>query len=447
MLKQTKDFLEKYNIKNKNVIIAFSAGPDSTALSLVLNELKEKFGLNLTLAYFNHGWREKEALNEENFTKNLAQKLCCNFEIGHAPKNSKQNEETARNLRYEFLSDCAKKFNTDIVMLAHNKNDNIETALYRIIKGTSIKGLSAIPENREIFYRPLLNIEKKEILNFLKEKKQEFLIDSSNNDVKYKRNLIRKEILPLFNEINPNYINAINNLIISANFSKKIIENSLEKIKKEILIEEKNEILKDKFLALEENYQLEILNDFLGEYLKYRDFKTLSRFLKFILNNDNSKISVNSFYFLVVKNNSISLKKIENKKTFEEILIEKEGEYSFQNVLFKIEKIDKKNKENIVFPKSNENFCYLSLEFPLSLRTRKAGDIFSPFGLKGKMKLKDYLINEKIPQEKKDNLILLAKENEICWVLGEKISENYKIPISKENPKEIFKVSYKFNQR
>ena len=128
-------------------------------------------------------------------------------------------------------------------------------------------------------------------------------------------------------------------------------------------------------------------------------------------------------------------------------MIEKEGEYSFQNVLFKIEKIDKKNKENIIFPKSNENFCYLSLDFPLFLRTRKAGDIFSPFGLKGNMKLKDYLINEKIPQEKKDNLILLAKENEICWILGEKISENYKISISKENPKEIFKVSYKFSQR
>ena len=442
MLKQTKDFLEKYNIKNKNVIIAFSAGPDSTALSLVINELKDKFNLKLFLAYFNHSWREKEALNEENFTKALAEKLKIGFEIGYAPKNSKQNEETARNLRYSFLADCAKKFKTDVVILAHNKNDNIETALYRIIKGTSIKGLSAIPEKREIFYRPLLNVEKKEILNFLKEKKQEFLIDSSNNDVKYKRNLIRKEILPLFNEINPNYVNAINNLIISANFSKKIIENSLKKIKKEIFIEEKNEILKDKFLALEENYQLEILNDFLGEYLKYRDFKTLSRFLKFILNNNNSKISVNSSYFLIIKNNLISLKKIENEKNFEEILIKKEGEYSFKNIILKVEKIEKtenKNNKDIVFPKSDENFCYLSLNFPLTLRTRKAGDIFSPFGLKGKMKLKDYLINQKIPQEKRDGLILLTKNNEICWILGEKISENYKITESKE----IYKVTYK----
>ena len=190
MINAVSNFLDEYDIKNRSIIIAFSAGPDSCALARLVNELKDEYGLKITLAYFNHMWR-KEAFDEENFTKDLAYKLDMDYITDRAKKDARLSEEVARDLRYDFLYNCAKKINTDVVLLAHNKNDNIETLIYRVLKGTSPKGLCSIPERRDIFYRPMLKIEKKDILNYLKSINQEYMTDNSNNDVKYKRNFIK----------------------------------------------------------------------------------------------------------------------------------------------------------------------------------------------------------------------------------------------------------------
>ncbi len=431
-----EDFLKKYKIKDENIIVGFSAGPDSTALALVLSELKNEYNLNLILAYFNHNWRINEVEKEIEFTKNFASKIKSSYFIDEAPANCKKTEEIARNLRYDFFNSCAKKFNSKTVMLAHNKNDNIETLIYRIIKGTSLKGLCAIPENRDIYFRPLLNVTKDKIIDFLNKNNQNYLIDSSNLDIKYKRNLIRKKILPLFNEINPNYINSINNLIKNSLATKKIVDN-LVNIEKQKIIKN-NKITRNKYLAINPELRYEILNDFLYEYLKNRDYKTILKLDSFIINNEKSKCSISSDNFLTISNNEIYIytKKTKNNG---EVVIKDFGEYNFLDIIFKIEEY---NMHINKFPKSNENFCFISPEeeniFPLTLRNRKNGDIFSPFGLKeGKMKLKDYFINEKIPQNKKDEYILLCKEKEVLWILGQKISEKYKVKSNK-----CYKLSY-----
>lgn len=302
MLKTVENFLNKYNINSKNIIVGFSSGPDSCALALILNELKDKFNLNIILAYFNHNWRD-EAILEEKFTKDFAKKINSSFYIDSAPKNSAKTEEAARDLRYSFFKKAAEKFKTDTVFLAHNKNDNIETAIYRIIKGTSPKGLCSIPKNRDIYYRPLLNITKQDILDYLKQNNQNYMIDSSNEDTKYKRNLIRKKILPLFNEINPNYIENINNLITTSIDSVKIIEDAVKKSKNEVIND--NIINYDKFINLKKEIRYEILNEYLKPMLKYRNYKTIKKFDDFILNNKNTKTSINQNQFLKIKKNKI----------------------------------------------------------------------------------------------------------------------------------------------
>jgi len=307
MINIIENFLIKYKISSCPVIVGFSAGPDSCALALLLNKLKEKYNLNLILAYFNHGWR-KEALLEEDFTKDFSKKIGAVSYIKRAQKVS-STEEEARDLRYDFFNKCALKYNSKYVLLAHNKNDNIETLIYRVIKGTSIKGLRAIPEHRDIFFRPLLKIEKKEILEFLKGENQSYMLDSSNNDTKYKRNLIRKEILPVFEKINPKYLNSIENLIINAIQSSNIIENVVNNLKKEIYSE--NKIIYEKYTALNEEVRLEILNDFIGGYLKYRNRKNLLMYDNFILQNKHSKTSLNADYFLRTRWKKIFIEKRE----------------------------------------------------------------------------------------------------------------------------------------
>ncbi len=306
IISTVENFLNKNNISNKKIILGFSSGPDSCALALIINELKTKLNLEVTLAYFNHNWRE-EALEEEKFTKEFAEKYDFQTIIKKAPKTAQKTEEVARDLRYEFFENCAKKTKTDVVLLAHNKNDNIETLVYRVIKGTSIKGLCAIPNKRGIYYRPLLEISKSEILDFLKIKNQEYMIDLSNKDTKYKRNLIREEILPLFEKINPNYINNIEILIKNAISTREIVEKELNELKEEVFIEEN--LIRDKFLSKSKAQRYELLNDFLGDNLKYRNYKNIKKFDDFILENKNSKISVNKELFLEIKKNKIYYKK------------------------------------------------------------------------------------------------------------------------------------------
>ena len=311
MINTLRDFLNKYNIKNKKVLIGFSSGPDSCALTRLLIELKEEFNLDITLAYFNHMWR-KEAKSEEGFTENFAEMYNLNYVIGKAPSGIPCNEEIARELRYEFLSDCALKLNTDTIFLAHNKNDNVETLIYRVLKGTSVKGLCSIPEVRDIYYRPLLKIEKGEILKYLDSINQKYMVDISNDDTKYKRNFIRKELIPLFEKVNPNYMNAIDNLITTSSFASKVLQNAITEV---MLKVEKNGIIqRDKYLSYGIEYRYEIINLFVGEKLKYRDFKTIKKLDDFIVENEHSRISLNKTEFLRTRRNKIFIENIEDIK-------------------------------------------------------------------------------------------------------------------------------------
>jgi len=303
MILTVENFLKKYDIKNKKVIVGFSAGPDSTALAFILSILATKYNLKLVLAYFNHNWREKESKEEELFSINFAKKINAEFYSEIAPSNLAKTEEIARELRYSFFENTMKKFNSDIVFLAHNKNDNIETAIYRIIKGTATKGLCAIPENRQNYFRPLLKTTKEEILDFLDKNNLEYKIDSSNEDIKYKRNLIRKEILPLFEKINPNYLTNIENLINNAILTREIVDVELEKFKKEISIDDG--FNKELYLSKTKALRYEFLNDFIGDNLKCRNFKNIKKIDDFILENKSSQISINRNLFLKIKKNKI----------------------------------------------------------------------------------------------------------------------------------------------
>jgi len=303
MLKVVENFLIKYKIQDKKVIVGFSSGPDSVAMAFLLHKLAQKYNLKLVLAYYNHGWRPKEALLELEFAKNFAKKINSEFYSAVAPKNSLKTEEFARQLRYSFFEECMEKFKSDTVFLGHNKNDNIETLVYRLIKGTGVRGLCSIPECRDNYFRPLLKITKEEILQFLSANNLEYKIDSSNEDIKYKRNLIRKKLLPLFSEINPSYMNNMENLIRNANLTCEILDFELDKMYNDIVV--CDYILRDKYLKYTMAQRYEFLNKFIGDNLKCRNYKNIKKIDDFILENTNSQISINKVLFLKIKKNKI----------------------------------------------------------------------------------------------------------------------------------------------
>lgn len=422
IVNKVENFLKEYNIDGK-VICALSGGCDSVVMTYILSKL----GLEVVAIHLNHNWRGEESLRDENFSREFSKSLGIEFYSEKLSFDVKKTETDAREARYLFFKSCAEKFNSKYVFLAHNKNDNAETLLYRVIKGTGLKGLCSIPKHRDIFYRPLLDVTREEIEAYAKENNLKYVNDSSNDSIKYKRNFIRKEILPLVKKINPDVICTLNNLSQVANMQYEIILDNLKKAKEDIFFNDK--IILEKYLLLSEPLKYEIINDFIGADLKYRDFKRIKSYVDFIEKNktSTSKKSICRNLFLEISNGFIFKSHLQDRNMLE-IQISQEGEYAFDNKKIIIKKLnsmpDFKNLKNV-------HCASLDFKNPITLRTRREGDIFKPYGMSGKMKLKDYLINKKIPRQNRENLLLLAKGKEILCILGVQISQDIKVNDSK----------------
>ena len=404
---QVQNFIKKYNLTG-TFLVAFSGGYDSMCLLDVLN----KMGYNIIALHLNHNWRGEESLAEAKNCENFAKKNNIEFYTETLPDNIKKNETSAREARYEFFKNCAIRFNSNVVFTAHNFDDNAETILYRIIKGTGTYGLEGICENRDIFYRPLLTISRKTIEHYCKENKLTPNNDSSNLNTNYKRNFIRHKILPLMKEINPNVVDAINSMSEIAKENNQLI----------------NHYLSNDLLTTTKTEQKHIIYKLLKDYNIDYDKKKIEEILTFINENKTSKsgkkLSLTTNLWLFVNDKKVELipQTIKNDC---ELKIKEIGEYKFDNKTFSIKPFV---ENEIIYPKDNEFKALIEIDkIDFTLRYRNDGDFIKPLGNKGTQKLKKYLNEKKIPQHQKDNIALLTQNNEVLWVSGFGISENLKV--------------------
>ena len=219
-------FLKKYKIENStlNYLVAFSGGFDSMCL---LDILKKNTSNRIIAIHLNHNWRGEESDKDEENCRNFCEKIGVEFYSEKLSIDIPHTETAARQARYDFFERCSEKFSSKIIFTAHNKNDNVETVLYRIIKGTGIVGLRGIQPHRDIYYRPLLEIEREEIENYCKNNQLTPNIDSSNTNTKYRRNFIRQDILPKLKFINSNLMDSIDNLSQIAEYLNNLEEKKV----------------------------------------------------------------------------------------------------------------------------------------------------------------------------------------------------------------------------
>ncbi len=316
MIEKVAEFLKKYDIKKKTVLVAVSGGVDSVVLLHILNSLKNEFSLDIKVIHLNHNWRGEASQGDMEFVQSLANDMGLEFYCDILDDDIKKTELCARDARYSFFEKALEKFETNVCFLAHNKNDNVETFLYRVIKGTGVSGLVSIPVVRPPYYRPLLNFSRCEIEEFAAKNGIKFRTDASNEDIKYKRNFIRKNIVPEILKINDNAINSIGSLIGIAAEHNEIIEDYLKTIENEVFDKNCTDwahrrplIIRDKFLSLKPAVQREILSRYFKGLLKNRDFKNILKIQNFIIENENSTLSVNRDTFLRVHKNGIFLYK------------------------------------------------------------------------------------------------------------------------------------------
>ena len=225
MMKKVEKFITDNEIfkHGDSVVLGVSGGADSTCLLYVLNDLKEKLDLKLLVVHVNHGIRGEEADRDAMHVKKMCEKLNVPFRLKEvnvpsiSKETGKSEEEAGRDARYAAFFEIAKEVNADKIAVAHNLNDNSETILFNLFRGTGIKGLMGIPVKREKIVRPLLGCTRKEIEEYLKTKGIEYQNDSTNSDTEYSRNKLRLDVIPYIKKninekVEYNIVNAANNL-------------------------------------------------------------------------------------------------------------------------------------------------------------------------------------------------------------------------------------------
>ena len=433
MINRVAEFIRKYSLKDKTIIVGFSGGFDSMCLLDILSKLKKEpefSEMRVIAAHFNHNWRGEESLKEQEVCRIFASYKGFEFYTKTAKDNMKKTENDARIARYEFFEEVFEEYDADAVFTAHNKDDNAETVLYRVIKGTGIVGLKGISEKREFFYRPLLKTSRAEIIQYCNDNNLSPNNDSSNTNTAYKRNYLRLNVIPALEKINPLVKDALNTLAQNASNDNEIIEEYLSGIRSKLY--ERDVIVSEEYKKLSKPVKIRILYEFIQKLGLDYDSKKIGEIYGFIEENitqrNGSTLSLATALWLYADDKIIETmpRKTEGVKIeIPETSIEKEGEYDIGTHIFSITKYDEKNI--FVFPQSTANFAYVDLSkvgFPLTLRSRRDGDVITPFGMTGSMKLKKYMNSKGVSRHRRDNILLLCNDTEVLWVAGVGLSNS-----------------------
>ncbi|MCD6109902.1 tRNA lysidine(34) synthetase TilS [bacterium] len=442
MITSISKYIKQNILRNTTVILAFSGGPDSVYLFYQIKKVQKLHPFTVILAHFNHNLRGKDSIKDEQFCKRFANKNKVIIEIGSANiKNKKGNtEDIARKYRYKFLNKVKEKYDAEFIVTAHHLDDNIETFLMNFMRGTGLKGLSAMQVKSLNILRPLLGVSKKEILSYLKKYSIRFCIDKTNFDESYTRNNVRKNIIPLLRKIQPSFDKIfLRNWKTMSQTQKFIDKNAETWIKKNM--KKKYEINLKKFNNTEQFLQTLIIRKLFYLYHKTTDNLSKNTVLRAqkIINEEKTgkKTPFGQKTILIINSNSFEIR---NTNKIKKILLKKlqipgETQYIHGKILLKILNKVPKELSNGIF------LDYLKCKFPLYIRGKKNGDTFKNIGMRGRQKLQDFFVNKKIPSQKRDTIpIIIDKTNNIIAIGNEAISDSCKIT---RHTKQIISISFK----
>ncbi len=310
-------FIKKNNliIPGSRIIVGLSGGPDSTFLLYILKELQEEFALDLIAAHLDHGWRENSYLDID-FCKELTNKLNVKFvyakakELDFKPKNKGSKEDLGRQMRRYFFAKVAQEYNAKSITLAHHLQDQQETFFIRLIRGTTLSGLVSMKPIDGIYIRPLLEINKSDILQYLQENKISYLVDPTNFSQEFLRNRIRSNVLTALqacdNRFDSNFLRTLNHLKDTENFLQKLVEEKFNEIAKKT--DNDFELNLEQLLALDKFLQKKVI--FYWLYKSGVSFELTERFIeeiiRFLQKPGNSTHNIH-FQWKIQKNKNLAI--------------------------------------------------------------------------------------------------------------------------------------------
>ncbi len=408
-----------------NVLLAVSGGIDS----MVLANLFLKTDNTIGIAHCNFQLRGTESDSDEKFVREFAKNSNTPFYAKsfdtekYAEEKKVSIQMAARDLRYEWFEKIRTTEGFDYIALAHNKNDILETVLLNIARGTGLKGMTGIKKKSGYIIRPLLSATRKEIVQYADDNDLLYREDSSNVKIKYKRNMIRHQIIPEFEELNPDFIDSFSQTINQIEEAYEIFENMVKKKKEQMVTEIGDKTLIDIYKLRNLSNKTTYLYEFLRPYhFPSQIIPDIIESLKGI----SGKQFLSSTHRLIKDRNHLIITP-QKKDSTEKYYIDKETKELTQPIRLFFRKFS--SKPNLKIPHSPD-IAWIDasiLEYPLILRKWKAGDYFYPLGMKDPKKLSDFFIDEKLSLVEKENSWILTSGDKIVWVLGKRIDDRFRI--------------------
>ena len=406
--------------KEDKLILGISSGADSVCLMHILLVLGYKFNL----AHCNFNLRGNESDEDEVFIRKLAKEYqlqlhCKNFDTKkYASENKISVQMAARDLRYSWFYDLLESEDAKYIAIAHHTNDDIETFFINLVRGSGLKGLLGIKSKTDSIVRPLMAVSRSEIEIYLEKNEIYFREDSTNTSMKYLRNKIRHELIPLLAEMNPSIQETISDEIKILEGVAEIYYKKMEQVRK-IIIQNKEGTIQ---LRISDLLALNPLNNYLYELLSLYGFSTIDKIAE-ALKGQSGKQFFSSSHQLLVDREFILISKLDVNKN--ELIIIQETTNSINNPIhMTFVKSDNINwKEDL----RSAQLDFDKLQFPLTLRKWKEGDKFTPLGMHTFKKLSDYFIDNKFSIVEKKKQWLLCSGKNIIWVVGHRIDNRYKL--------------------
>lgn len=422
---KVKRFIERNSLLSNDgspIIVGLSGGADSVALASVLSEL----GYTIICAHCNFHLRGEESDRDCRHAQTIAEMLSARFEtidfdtVTYSHQNSISIEEACRNLRYEWFSNLMQKWNAQAIAVGHNRNDNVETFLFNLQRGTGLRGLRGIqPINDRNVVRPLLALWRKEIEEYLIGCCIPFIVDSSNNTNDFSRNKLRNEVIPKYIESFPNAMNGISETIDHLSEAENIYQQFVEEKRHRYM--ETDGIVNIKEL---------IANERMASLLIYEWFNadglTRSQANAIINAASGSVFKAKRSKWLVDRGMLLPIIDSKSRKNPDTLL-------SIQEIAAEITSFD--NNPNVVYFDAS----VLDGE-PLIVRFWEIGDRIQPFGMTGSKKISDIFNDAKISCIDKHNIPLLCKGETILWVAGLRRSSHFTVD---PDCRKIVRVEYK----
>jgi len=435
MLNDFIKFIQEENLINHtdHTLLAVSGGLDS----VVMTELFHRAGFSFGIAHANFGLRGAESGRDELFVRNLAEKykvkvFVKHFETAKFARSHKLSVQVAaRQLRYEWFDELQIKYGYDQVATAHHLDDQVETFLINLTRGTGIAGLHGILPRQGKIIRPMMFTDRQQIEAYARENRLEYVEDSSNSSVKYTRNRIRHKVIPQLEKINPGFRQELTQTIGFIRDAEKIYNQTIEQKRREIFHENGDKI----YIQSAQFYCLEPLTSWAYELLSPYGFNLSNiRDITGLADAIPGK-EVRSTTFRLVKDR--------------EYLIIAPLEETGKEATFMVSMYDLKQKSirsplNLEFeilyeipaeyadPGSTAYIDLDKLDFPLTIRKWQKGDFFYPLGMPQRKKLSDFFTDQKFSRIEKEKKCLLCSGKKIVWIIGHRIDDRFKITAASE---------------